>query len=234
MNFSPNERNVVNTLRQKQVATAKELLQLTGVARSTITRALTKQGYYSSCNHNRQYLTLRETPHFDEDGLWRWDNVCFSRHPSLPETILQLVNRSRQGCTTQELQARLHTRVHNHVNHLLRERQLQRCWWGRRVVYLCQDPQRAAWQQEQRQRRDGPQTDGFDLAKQESLLLPPHCSLAHVLDTLRQLIRTPHASPASLAKQMQSRGVVVSASQTREIMEFFDLQEKRGPWRSPP
>ena len=43
---------------------------------------------------------------------------------------------------------------------------------------------------------------------------------------LVQMIATPKASPASLAKKLQAQGLVIQAEQVRRVLEFYALEKK--------
>jgi DeoR/GlpR family transcriptional regulator of sugar metabolism len=64
------EKQVVKQLREDRVATAADLAKRVNVSIKTVRRALAKAVYYSSINANSTYVTLQETPRFDQHGLW--------------------------------------------------------------------------------------------------------------------------------------------------------------------
>jgi DNA-binding transcriptional regulator YhcF (GntR family) len=125
----------VQLLRQRQVAAYADLAQQLEVSRKTVQRALGKAGAYASLNGNSAYVTLKNTPRFDRRGLWGYQQLRFSRHGDLPRTIQALVEQSSQGCTLEELQQWLGTRVHNHLSRLLRRSEIQRFFLGRHAIY---------------------------------------------------------------------------------------------------
>ena len=53
----------------------------------TVFRNLTKIGYYSSYSHAGRYYTLRHIPNFDENGLWHFKDISFSKFGTLKATV---------------------------------------------------------------------------------------------------------------------------------------------------
>ena len=97
------ETQVVELLRRKRIATMQALRVALDASHMTVVRAIKKQGYYSSVNRNASFYTLRETPQFDAQGLWLYRDVCFSRHGTLAQTLVALVENSPAGLTVDEI-----------------------------------------------------------------------------------------------------------------------------------
>ena len=76
MTLTSRESQVVELLRQRQVAAYNELAQQLEVSGKTVQRALQKAGAYASLNANSTYVTLKRTPRFDSRGLWRYEQLA--------------------------------------------------------------------------------------------------------------------------------------------------------------
>lgn len=229
MESSANQDRVVALLRQQTVATFDDLEKRLRVSRRTVRRTLRKHGYYSSCNRNGTFVTLRETPHFTPEGLWTYRKACFSLHGTLLQTIQALVEASPTGKTVVELEEQLQTRVHNQLSWLLQQQELTRCYWGRHTVYLSRHAARAAAQQQQRQEQS---RAGQIVATSRAALAgrcPEGMRVETVIRLLVQMIAKPEASPASLARQLRSQGVALHAQQVRRVIEFYSLEKKTEP-----
>jgi hypothetical protein len=225
MTPSSTDALVVTTLRQLTSSTLGNLAVRLGISRRTVQRALLKHGYYTSCNRNGTYLTLRELPQFDAEGLWTHRKACFSAHGTLMQTVLQLVQASTAGKTVIELEGQLHTHVHNQLSWLLREGQLARFYWGRHTVYVSDEPGRAAGQRQQRLVQGEPQ-QGPPAPPKRSRPYPEGIRAEYVIRLLVQMIATPQASTASLAKKLQAEGIALHAPEVRRIVEFYALGKK--------
>ncbi len=220
MDLTTTEAQVVQNLKAERVAKWTTLAQQVGCSTKSVQRAVAKVGYFGSINHNGAFVTAKDTPRFDQHGLWKYQAVCFSQHGNLPQTLHRLVEQSPAGYTVEELQQLVGTRVHNHVSRLIREGKLTRSFQGRRVVYLATQRQQREDQQQTRRRAEPrpvptrPQTD-----------VPPGLDAVTVIHVLRRLLETPEASVASVARALQARKVLVRADQIRLILDFYGLKK---------
>lgn len=211
---------IVRTLRTNRIARWAELAEQVDCSTKTVQRTLAKVGYYNSINHNATFVTLKDGPQFDQRGLWTYDTVHFSKHGNLPETLLWIVEQAPAGCTVEELQQLVGTRVHNHVSRLLRQDKLARCFQGRNVVYLASDPKRRKAQQQARQLEETQQVSAVHETD-----VPPGMDPLTVIHILLRLLETPDASVASIARTLQARQLAVRADQIRQVLDFYGLKK---------
>jgi hypothetical protein len=171
-------------------------------------------------------VTLQETPQFTSEGLWVYRKSCFSSHGTLLQTIVALVEASLAGKTLAELEEQLCTRVHNQVSWLLQDEKLTRVYSGRHVVYLSCDSARADAQQWQREDQGRPTPAVTARIATDFTRCPEGMRAETVIRLLVQMIATPKASPASLAKKLQAQAVAIQAEQVRRVIEFYALEKK--------
>jgi hypothetical protein len=89
-----------------------QLKQLLGTqADITVFRKLKELSYRTSYSHRGSFYTLGEIATFDEQGLWSFDSVWFSRHRTLVATLEDFVKRSAAGHFATELEDMLHVPV---------------------------------------------------------------------------------------------------------------------------
>jgi hypothetical protein len=221
--FTETEQNVVRWLRQKKVATMRDLRRHFQVSHMTVVRALKKHGYFSSYNQNGMYYVLHDVPRFDDWGLWSWRNSHFSNAGTLKDTVLRLVEQSPAGRTTSELATRLLVDVAHLLSGLVRQQRLtQRVIAGRHVVYLASDPERAREQWVQRQQLP------VALGPPKSRVgLPAGVEAAQVIQILRQMIVAPNGRPDLWTRQLKSRGVSVAEADVRRVIAHYALEKKR-------
>src|SRR5271170_641152 len=99
-------------LHRNHIATLPQLKQLLGTeADITVFRKLKELSYRTSYSHRGSFYTLDELATFDEQGLWSFHSVWFSRCGTLVATAEDLVQRSAAGCFAAELQDLLHVPV---------------------------------------------------------------------------------------------------------------------------
>ena len=91
-------------LKKEKIATLPELKQALGTsATMTVFRKLKVVGYRTSYSHRGKYYTLADIPRFDQQGLWSYRNVWFSRDGNLLETTQRFVEEAVAGLTASEL-----------------------------------------------------------------------------------------------------------------------------------
>jgi hypothetical protein len=220
MELTATEAQIVRKLKEDRVVKWTTLAEQIGCSTKSVQRALAKVGYFGSINHNGVFATAKDTPRFDQHGLWMYQTVCFSKHGNLPQTLHRLVEQSSAGFTVEELERLVGTRVHNHVSRLIRGGKLARCFQGRKVVYLATDPRRREAQQQTRRQaepRPAPTVLQADV--------PPGLDAVTVIHVLRRLLETPDASVASVARALQARKVLVRADQFGLILDFYGIKK---------
>lgn len=220
MELTGTHSQIVRQLRQDRVAKWRALAEQLECSTKTVQRALAKVGYFSSINHNATFVTLKEVPRFDQYGLWTYQTVHFSEHGNLPQTLRRIVEQAPAGCTVEELEELVGTRVHNHVSRLLHEGKLNRFFQGRKVVYLAADRRRREAQQKVRW-----QTEPQQARAVHEMDLPPGLDAVTVIRVLVRLLDVPEASVASVARWLQARNLAVRAEQIRQILDFYGLKK---------
>jgi hypothetical protein len=226
MALTTTEAAVVERLRSLKVATMTTLRSLFDLSHMTVVRALGKHGYFTSFNHNSSFYVLADTPRFDDEGLWWYRDIGFSRHRTLQATLLALIERAPAGCTVAELETRLATSVGNLLSRLSAQGLIGRMSLSRCAVYLAADLHQQA---RQRVCRDQPAAPAPSI---RSPCLPPDLPVITLIELLTQLLRTPTASPASLSQTLQARGLSITAEQIRSVFDFYSLGKKWGLWPS--
>jgi len=133
--------DIVRTLLEsQQVATLEDLKEALGTSGTmTVFRQLKALGYRSSYSHRGKYYTLQEIPDFDEQGLWRWHSVWFSRYGNLVETARTFVEEADRGFTASELESLLHVESKRALLHLYRTHRVARDRIGGVYVYLAKE-----------------------------------------------------------------------------------------------
>lgn len=63
----------------------------------TALRKLRELDYHSSYSHAGRYYTLERLVRWDGHGLWTYKGIRFSRHGTLVETVVQLVDTAAGG-----------------------------------------------------------------------------------------------------------------------------------------
>jgi hypothetical protein len=97
------EKHVLQEFRRQKIITIDQLVKLLACSVITARRRLKKWRTYTSINKNGRYYTLLQVPVFDENGLWRYQTVLFSKHGNLTKTIVELIRISQKGLSAVEI-----------------------------------------------------------------------------------------------------------------------------------
>ena len=112
---------------RKKVATLDELKKVasTNVA-MTVYRQLKKLSYCTSYSHNGRYYALNKVVKFDEQGLWSFQSIGFSKYGSLLNSLEQIVNESDRGFFANDLEKLFDVGVKESLLRLVQKGKLSR------------------------------------------------------------------------------------------------------------
>ena len=213
--FTPGD--LLKPFSRKQVLSKAELLKACDCSAMTAWRILRQQGYLTSYNHNAKYYTLRRMAQFDEQGLWAYRDIRFSKWGSLPETIVGQIELSPSGMTIRELQERLQIEnARPMLTHLVRQGRLRRAKLTGTAVYFLGEPSRHRQQLQQRETEAA--------AKRLAQPLPdPH----HVIALLVEMIRHPRQTPRQWARRLARQEIRLKTAEIQAVLDHYQLSLKK-------
>jgi len=97
------ETHVLEKFRRQKVITIEQMAKLLNCSVMTARRRLKMWQTYTSINKNGRYYTLPQIPVFDNNGLWRYQTILFSKHGNLKQTIVSLIAGSSKGLSAAEI-----------------------------------------------------------------------------------------------------------------------------------
>jgi hypothetical protein len=97
------ENRVLEKFRKQKIITIGQLVEWLKCSMITARRRLKKWQSHTSINNNGRYYTLPQIPLFDENGLWKYRRVLFSKHGNLKQTIVALIAASETGLSAIEI-----------------------------------------------------------------------------------------------------------------------------------
>lgn len=114
-------------LKRNKIATIDELKGVLGTdVNITVYRKLRELSYRTSYSHRGGYYTLDEVDRFDNQGLWSYREVRFSRYGNLLATAAALVKQSKAGYSAGELEQILQVGVKETLLKLVRQGRISR------------------------------------------------------------------------------------------------------------
>lgn len=216
--------------RIEQLFRRKQVLDLPSIAeamkdrsRRSLFRDLTALGYLSSYTHAGRYYTLSNIARFDEQGLWFFHGIGFSRSGTLKNTLIELAHGSDAGQTHEELHALLHVRVHNTLLDLVSNQRIGRQRVEKLYLYVSAVVDHAAVQVARRREL---LAESVDKASKIPEIL--------VIDILLELVRSGPVvlSPSVVAKRLETRGICVTEDQVVQVFSCHGLKlsKKKRPF----
>lgn len=190
-------------------------------SRMSVFRRMKALGYFSSYTHRSRYYTLHNIPRFTTFGLWYYGNVGFCREGTLKAAVKELVDKSEDGRTHQELQTMLRVRAQNALLDHARAKRIERKALGKRNwLYLSADASRAAKQWARRQAQK----------KHAAVLLGP-LTAAMTVEVLVEVLQSSHVlvTPEQVVRRLHHQGVSVPLEHVQWVFNRYELEKKGGP-----
>lgn len=206
------ENRVLEKFRRQKIITIGQLVEWLKCSVITARRRLKKWQSYTSINNNGRYYTLPQIPVFDENGLWKYRAVLFSKHGNLKQTIIALITESEKGLSAVEI-AGFVDLVPN-SSFLSRFKSVpgvKREKHQGRFIYLSDHPEIYSRQKQTR------------AAGQAAIGLPTD---SEAVEILVHLIKYPDIGIEQLAINVSKPGKQVGPAMIRRFLRFHDLLKK--------
>jgi hypothetical protein len=201
--------NAIERFKRLKVLTLEQLVALLHCSVITARRQLKKWRAYTSFNMNARYYTLPGIPRFDQNGIWKYQRILFSKHGNLMQTICALIRRSESGLSAKQIAGVVEVASNSSVFSRLRDvAGVRRQRHHGRFVYFSEEryqEQRAALDQAQQTR------------------LP---SDAEAVMILVQHIQHPHSSIEELSESLRAQGRNIDRNAIHRFLEHHDLLKK--------
>jgi hypothetical protein len=181
----------------------------------TARRRLKQWQAINSYNHNGRYYTLPDVPEFDDNGVWRWRGIFFSRYGNLKQTVIAVIQRSPAGLDAGELRALLGLDPRSFLSAFATEPKLRREKSQGRFIYYGAD---AAVYKGQRERRLG-------LLQAATRQPTPSEAIAILVEKIKH----PALSHEALSRQLRKQKVLVEAGVLRDFFLRHGLTVKKTP-----
>jgi len=206
------QNQLAELFKQEKCYTIEELSHRLNYSLISIRRFLKVIGYYSSFTHNSKWYTLRSIPSFDKNGIWVYQDIGFSEHGNLNQTILRFTDKSFQGLTAKDLFNILSVPCHPVLNQMYRENKLDRFNTAKGFVYLSASEGKKRLQLERLQVLTPPQ---------KSECLNPQTAVY----VLVEFVKNPNASFFELSVAVKKMGVKVSQQDIAQLFKDYDLKK---------
>lgn len=128
-------------LEKKIIATMPEMKKALGTTvNKTVKRKLNELSHKTSYTHGSKYYTLDALAQFNEQGLWTYNSVWFSKYGTLLSTLRHFIAESEAGYSANELTTYLHVSVKESLLKLVNTGQIVREKISGIYIYFSLDP----------------------------------------------------------------------------------------------
>lgn len=207
------EKDVLRKFRRQKIITLEQLVCLLQCSAITVRRRLKKWQTYTSINKNGRYYTLPQIPAFDENGLWKYQTVLFSKHGNLKQTVIELIRQSPSGLDAGQIAKKLDLAANSSFfSQLKNVAALKRKKHQGRFVYFSDSVEIYDRQKQQRM-----------LSNHRSIELPTD---AEAVVILVQLIKHPDISIEGLVDKVAQVNKRIKADAIIRFLQFHGLLKK--------
>lgn len=197
----------VRRFRQVKVMTLAALIEALRCSRSTAQRRLKQWQCHTSYNLNGTYYAFPEVVSFDQHGIWRFKDICFSIYGNLTNTVVGLVTSSEAGLNSAELSSIMGVNAHSFLWSFVNKGNLTRRKFKGSYVYFSLEKQ---FHQKQQARRLE-LTEGSELAQSDAIT------------ALVELLKNPTLSPEKLSSRIRARASTASPSAIKKFLSKHGL-----------
>lgn len=205
---------VIRSFKKEKILTVVLLASWLSCSVATARRRLKAWRAYTSYNHNGRYYTLPQIAEFDDNGLWRYQGVFFSKHGNLKQTLVHLLTRSRQGLSGFELGELLGLQPRSFLSHFRDHPALYRENLRGRWIWFAADPE---IRDKQKQAR---------LAQAIGGGRPRMPSDMEAVTILVDLIHHPNSGLEQIARRLKRKGLDLDVAAIRRLLVHHDLLKK--------
>jgi hypothetical protein len=210
-------KDVFRFLEDIKVFTLDKLVSLLSCSTPTARLKLKQWKAYTSYNKNSRYYAMPTVARFDENGLWHYENIFFSKYGNLRNTVIHLINNSSSGLSGKEIGDLVRLPVRSFLHHFRNIAGIQRKKKEGVYIYFSDDPERYKQQLQDRLSRPGP-TDKLFTDADAVLIL--RALIKHHDTGMEDIMALPEVrerkfSPAVIGDFMDRHGLLKKTPTTR-------------------
>ena len=207
------DQQTIEEFKLNKVLTISDLCSQLHMSIATVRRRLKEWEALSSYNRSGRYYTLRSIPQFSKQGLWKYRGAFFSKHGTLKNTVIHLVQISNSGLSNAELEAILGVNPNSYLPQCKQLEGLRREKHHREVVYFASEHRQYL---RQKRNRIPPEPTATKL--------PPD---AIGIIVLVHLVKNPGSTPEELAYMLERDGYRIELVLIENLFEYHGLKKNR-------
>jgi len=210
--------NAQQQLRKAKVFTIDTVTSLLKCSIRTAWRRMHEWNACTSYNHNAKYHAFATVAQFDNNGIWRYNDICFSRYGNLTQTISRLVGESQEGIDAPKLCSILGVSAKSLYTHFRGIKEIVSQRIGRTLVFFSSQSDIRARQMAARSR----------LALATRSVMP--CSTDAVI-ILVDRIKHPDDSIEQCARRLQKQHSAITPEAIHTLLAKYGIVKKTADLR---
>jgi len=199
-----------------QVLTFDDLMEKSGCKSRTLQRKIKSGNLLVSYNQNSKFYTTPSLAHFNHNGIWNYNQILFSKHGNLFETIIILIDNSVNGYTGKELSGIIEVKADDALRILWLKERVRKQKTGSTNVYFSirQDlfAQQLLARQQQRE------------VASTILILSDY---QRTIAVLAEIIQQDSLDTKTLLKGIKKRKVEITVSEIQAVIDHYQLKKKK-------
>ena len=198
------------------VQTIDDLMIKSGYQHRTLQRIIKGSEIITSYNQNARFYTVPVLCHFNHDGIWKFNQILFSKYGNQFETITSHLDKSVAGYTSKELSIILMVKADDALHVMWLKERVHRQKVESSIVYFSIRVDLFKQQLSERERRTPSAMETF-------VLLDDQITIA----VLVEIILKDSVVAQKLQRGMAMRNLKISTAQIEAVIEHYQLKKKR-------
>jgi hypothetical protein len=125
-------------IRKYKIQSFVTILSKMDCSSITLRRDIKAIGGTTSYTHRGKYITLADIPVFNENGIWFYKKVGFTKFKNSLDLIVSIIN-TKEGITKENIEEILKIKISKQIQILLKQNRLHRVKLGAKYFYLSEE-----------------------------------------------------------------------------------------------
>ena len=204
---------IENQFNERIVITLPELSLLLNVSIRTIQRITRQWNTIRSYDHNGRYFSLDKLAEFNSYGIWKINNIHFSKFGNLKNTLVAIINNSTQGMDASQIRDVLGVDTRSFLSQYKDVSGVKREKLSGNYVYFSADQEKFPEQISKRK------------LTMEALAHPPLKGSA-AISMLVAAIKYPGFTVEELSEYLHKLGTRVKPRTIQDFFKFYGIEKK--------
>ncbi len=126
-------------IRENQIQSFETILGKVDCSSITLRRDIKAIAGITSYTHRGKYITLADIPVFNENGIWFYKTVGFTKFKNSLDLIVSIINNVKEGIAKEEIEDILRIKISKQIQILLSQNRLHRVKLGAKYCYLSEE-----------------------------------------------------------------------------------------------